>query len=540
MTDFYSVLKNSIVRRDLRSPADRLEVYEQAREAMIRKLWSFNPPLAEDEIDTRIGLFDAAVERIEDDLEVTYAQAEANELRRLVRRETPSEPPRQPLVYEGYDEEADYMPAFGGRPAIGEADYARPSPVYGRDDEDEFLPARHGYERYWEDIDEPEDERAYRRSDEHRQEPVSARRISYEERWPSPEPANDTEDEDNRFDDGPLEDAAYVGPDNDYEEPEYAPAARDVAAPQTPTWRERGPRPPDHREFTEQRPATPVAARVKHRNSRSRWQEPAYDDYDASEDRYAAFDRSARTRKKGKSSKTARGKRNPVRVLIITIAGLVAVLIGFNAYVFLPIIFGSDTRPPESASAPATTPPKIDERVPITAVPAGAATRIASDSATASEIPERNLDVEESLVVFDGRDPTVFEGTSNNPIQFDSDADGGFARVSSATTAAGARVVVGPGLAERLSGRTIRVTMLARSSVENGAVSLRFAYQSGLAISHWQSADLSSNYGALGMIWRVPAAQPTAAGDYILIEPGIPGDGTSTDIRSIKIDILAP
>jgi len=81
MTDFYSVLKNSIVRRDLRSPADRLEVYEQAREAMIRKLWSFNPPLAEDEIDTRIGLFDAAVERIEGDLEVAYAQEEADELR---------------------------------------------------------------------------------------------------------------------------------------------------------------------------------------------------------------------------------------------------------------------------------------------------------------------------------------------------------------------------------------------------------------------------------------------------------------------------
>jgi hypothetical protein len=36
-----------------------------------------------------------------------------------------------------------------------------------------------------------------------------------------------------------------------------------------------------------------------------------------------------------------------------------------------------------------------------------------------------------------------------------------------------------------------------------------------------------------------PAAHPSAAGVYLLIEPGIPGDGTSTDIRSIKIDILA-
>ena len=68
MTDFYSVLKNSIVRRNLRSPDDRREIYGQARKAMISKLWSFDPPLAEEEIDTRIGLFDAAVERIESDL----------------------------------------------------------------------------------------------------------------------------------------------------------------------------------------------------------------------------------------------------------------------------------------------------------------------------------------------------------------------------------------------------------------------------------------------------------------------------------------
>jgi hypothetical protein len=227
-------------------------------------------------------------------------------------------------------------------------------------------------------------------------------------------------------------------------------------------------------------------------------------------------------------------------MLIMTIAGLAAILIGFNAYVFLPIVFGSGSAPQEMAPAAAETLQKVDDRVPIAAAPAGAAARIVSDSATASEIPERNLDVVESLVIFDGRDPTVFEGTSNNPIQFDSDADGGFAQISSATSAAGARVVIGPGLAERLAGQTIRVTLLARSSVEKGAVSLRFAYQSGLAISHWQSADLSSSYGAFGMIWRVPAAHPSAAGDYLLVEPGIPGDGTSTDIRSIKIDILAP
>ena len=58
MSDFYSVLKQSIIERDLRSAAEREEVYAQARAAMIRRLWSYDPPLAEDEIDSRIGTFD--------------------------------------------------------------------------------------------------------------------------------------------------------------------------------------------------------------------------------------------------------------------------------------------------------------------------------------------------------------------------------------------------------------------------------------------------------------------------------------------------
>jgi hypothetical protein len=525
MTDFYSVLKNSIVRRDLRSPADRLEVYEQARRAMIQKLWSFNPPLAEDEIDTRIGLFDAAVERIEGDLELAYAQVEAVEPRRLTRSAPPPEPPRQPLVYEGYDEEADYMPAFGGRPATqGAANHAAPA-YQVEDEEDEFRPSRHGYERYWDDIDEPAVEEPYRDPYEARDRPLEARRVRDEQRWPSSEPTNGpyAEDEAKPDYDGPFEDAVYAEPDES-DEPAYAPPVR------------RGPMQP-----------APVRqeARATPRKSRGRWDEPVpetvYEGQEAPEERYAAFDRGARRRKEARPGKAAGGgERNPVRILIVTIAGLAAVLIGFNAYVFLPILFGSSSEPSESATAAATTPAKIDDRVPMAAIPAGTSARVASDSATASEIPERNLEVVESLVVFDGRDPTVFEGSSNNPIQFDGDADGGFARISSATSAAGARALIGPGLAERLAGRTIRVTLLARSSVENGAASLRFAYQSGLAVSHWQSADLSSNYGAFGMIWRVPAAHPSAAGDFLLIEPGIPGDGTGTDIRSIKIDILAP
>ena len=40
---------------------------------MINRLWSYDPPLAEDEIDHRIGQFDTAVARIEDDVVEVFA-----------------------------------------------------------------------------------------------------------------------------------------------------------------------------------------------------------------------------------------------------------------------------------------------------------------------------------------------------------------------------------------------------------------------------------------------------------------------------------
>ncbi len=517
MTDFYSVLKTSIVRRDLRSPADRLEVYDQARKAMIRKLWSFDPPLAEDEIDTRIGLFDAAVERIESDLEIAFAEADALEARRAPRRDPrrapPPEPQRQPLVYEGYDEDADYMPAFGGRAVARREDYDPPAPAYRAEQYDP--PPPRGYETRRAGREEPpEAAPVYRRN-----EPAEP---DYRQgHW------RDDEAEDEGYAD---EEAEAYDPRPVYAEEDYA-EEEDAET----DYRQPAFRPPAYQEPAEWRQAPPPERRREPRRPQNRWENAPPEAADETEGRYAAvFRRGASKRKTAKSAKEPReGGISPVRILVMTIAGLSVLLIAFNAYVFLPLIFGSEEAPPAVAAAP----PKVDDRVPIAGAPA--ATRIVSDSATASEIPGRNLEVTESLVVFDGRDPTVFEGASDNPIQFDSDAEGGFARISSATSAAGARAVIGPGLAERLAGKTVRITLLARSSNENGAATMRFAYQSGLAISHWQSADLPENYGTFGMIWRVPAVRTVGTGDYLLIEPGIPGDGTSTDIRSIKIDILA-
>ncbi|HMN87434.1 MAG TPA: hypothetical protein PKA74_15810, partial [Bauldia sp.] len=64
-------------------------------------------------------------------------------------------------------------------------------------------------------------------------------------------------------------------------------------------------------------------------------------------------------------------------------------------------------------------------------------------------------------------------------------------------------------------------------------MSLRFAYQSGLAISHWQSMSLTPEFETASFVWRVPKMRTNPAGDYILIEPGIPGDGTSADVQSV-------
>ena len=68
---------------------------------------------------------------------------------------------------------------------------------------------------------------------------------------------------------------------------------------------------------------------------------------------------------------------------------------------------------------------------------------------------------------------------------------------------------------------------------------MRFAYQSGVAISHWQTANLGPDYQAVALTWRVPALQTDRSGDVLLIQPGVPGDGTGADIKSIKIDLLS-
>ncbi|MCR4281786.1 MAG: hypothetical protein NUV72_01970, partial [Bauldia sp.] len=205
-------------------------------------------------------------------------------------------------------------------------------------------------------------------------------------------------------------------------------------------------------------------------------------------------------------------KRDKIQILAGAIAAMVIALIGLGLYFYL-------SRENDGVTL------AIGVR------------REVSDAATAARIPTDKLAVVQTYAVFDGRDPTIFATTPDNPVRFD--AQGGFARVSSSASAPGVKVTIGPGLAARLAGQRVRIVILARSSTELGAVAMRFAYQSGVAISHWQTASLAPEYEAAGMVWRVPTMRTSPSGDYLVIEPGIPGDGTGVDIKSIKIDMLA-
>ncbi len=460
MSDFYSVLKGSIVDRGLRSPAAREEVYAQARAAMIRQLWSYDPPLAEDEIDTRIGSFDRTVERIEGDLVAVFADPAPRPATSTRNRKPPPAKPTT-AVFEGYDDDADYATAANrpSREAPRPADAAR-----GRMNADEEEAIEIG--RF-----------ARRLAPDSLAERSAAveealREDTDEDEW--------SENEDRRPSQADESEHDYGHDDN----------LQDG--------------------FDENRGGD------------------SFDDEDRHEGRDSHADRDAAYR--GREDRARRlpaipnlwarqSEQNRIRILVGAIAAFAVVLITVATLIGISVF-----------SAPG---PGQQAEVPVG--PAGPATGVPEE---ATQIAAQAADVLQSFTVFDGRDPTVFESASDNPIRFDNDKDGNFARVTSSTTDAGTRVLLGPGLAGRLAGQMVRVVIMARSARENGAANMRFAYQSGVALSHWQSANLAPSYASYGLMWRVPAQRTDPNGDDLLIEPGIPGDGTAMEIQSVRIDLI--
>jgi hypothetical protein len=445
MSDFYTVLKQSIIDRGLRTPAQREAVYGQARAAIIRQLWSFDPPLAEDEIDARIGAFDRTVERIEGDVVSIFSEAPS----RRASRPQPAAPPRRAKVAE--DDEGVPAPAAPAPRKVAAAQKPpeparqarRPDPLAERSAAiEEALRGEYGTPAEKSVHDAPpigadygsEDESGWQAEDEY---------------------AADA------FRDDDLGDYAFASDDGDEGAEEHAPAP-----------------PASRRPRAARQAASPQAL----------W--------------------------------SGLSERAQVRILIgaIALLGLVLLL----AIVAATTSLFSGSRGGGEAEVPAQ--------------PGG----IITAAQPATIVASQPADVVQSFNLFDGSDPTVFESASDNPVRFDKDADGqSFARISSSTANPGVRLNIGPGIANRLAGKPARIVIVARSSRESGAPNMRFAYQSGVALSHWQSADLGSDYASYGIVWRVPAMQTDPNGDYLLIEPGIPGDGTAADIRSVRLELLA-
>ncbi|MCP4382322.1 MAG: hypothetical protein GY798_13065 [Hyphomicrobiales bacterium] len=471
MSDFYAVLKQSIIDRELRSPDDRDAAYAQARAAIVRRLWSYDPPLSEDEIDDRIGQFDLAVERIESEVIEVFAAG--------------PEPVDQVVP-------ANYVEA--------------PPPVYDdpeRDDGDE----RHGNEPTLEpdDIATSPGDIVTAGSGAP---PTAKRRESVAELFVT-------------LDARSL--AVEQALNGQADEPAVAPELATPAGPEPPLAGPEPPLAPDHPELDDFVP--PPGLLPEHAPNA---EEPPPDEGNAlvatdepvnwyrpnspatappsrkrkiPPQRPATAGRPRRARASRPDTDTRQ-----VRSLIVAVTALAAALIAALVYVLSPLYLGNNE--------------------PVLAGPPG----LPGSAGTAS-LPADSL---QRFTLFDGSDPTIFKAAPGNPVRFSGEA----ARISTSAGSAGATAAIGPGLATRLAGHNVRVTVMARTVRENGALNLRIAYQSGLAISHWRTANLTAELAPVELEWRVPALRTDPGGGAILIEPGIPGDGTAAEIAAITIDVL--
>lgn len=464
MSDLYSLIRRSIIDRGLISAAAREEVYQQARTAVIRELWSYEPPLTEDEIDARVGQFDLAIDELEGDL--ADALAEPAE----VPPAEPSRPAKGAVsVFEGYDRDTDYVPAYVAQPR------PRPSeqgPSSARAERSLPPPASGGGAAA--------------------RDPLALRSAAIEAALRSAGADDLVFEEERRAEQHPDSEDAEFGRPHAFAE----------------TAETDDDHHPTRRSWEDDRPGSEEG-------------EAWHDDDDDAEARPS----SSGPQHEGNETFEAPAKRpwtelfadlnerTRIRILIGAIAGLGLVLVVLAGLMLSSLLSPSGGRPQTAAVAPGPTP--VESGADETAAPA---------------------DIAQTFTVFDGSDPTVFESGPGNPVRFDKSA--GFARITSSAADPGVRVIIGPGLAGRFSGRSVRVTLLARAARENGATGLRFAYENGIAISNWQTANLANDFVSYSLVWRVPALRVDPNTDQLLIEPGIPGDGTAADIKSIKIDVL--
>ncbi len=532
MSDFYTILRKSILDRGIAESSERTAIYAQARRAMIRRLWSFDPPLDGDEVERRIAAFDVAVSDIEADVTAAFSDADdpPDEA-----EDDYAERPAEASRYEADDPEADYheadyreagyreagyreattasratarrVPRAGHRDAghreaeYRERDYDRAAsraadgrdPEYGARDDYPVarrtrLPALADPAAFGRQVREAGLVRYYE----------EARRVEAEQQQSRYDRDYETPYEEPEYDEPPPVPSRALARRQPQPEPLADPYADEPGYGEPPP---RRPRPSDRWSTENDEPREPREPKPRKTASTSAQRRLGLDDDGPQR----------RQRQRQKRPRRPLSDRDKIFMLLGAIGVCVLVLGGIGVYVLMPRDGGVTV--------------DIDARHEV------------SDAATAVRLAAQAMPIDQTFMLFDGRDPTVFETSPDNPIHFDASA--GSVRISSSTGSPGVKVLVGPGLATRLAGHQVRVTIVARSSTDTGAASMRFAYQSGVAISHWQTANLGADFQAVALTWRVPTQQTDRNGDILLIQPGVPGDGTGADIKSIRIDLLA-
>jgi len=562
MTDFYTVLCNALDRVGAVDFEERDRVYGHVRDVMLRKLRNHRPPLLEAEIESRLNTFDAAIDRIETEL------AE----------------PSQRFVHQGgaQSRRERLEVAAEADEASADADWAEeeppPEPVWGS-------PA---IEMAWDETaeqwrDPPED--SHNRS----------RAVSEEDEWDTPGQWNEYGDETNEDrepavrswaaddTDRGARPAAYREPADDEDArsdrrsgreargglfarlaglfARREPARRDERKRRPPAGRAQeldpidelagrlgsesrgarreplllsGPGRPEPRLFLpspdsagdEERPRslpqsevpTPVPSRAA--PAPRRWDQ--FEEEDERPRRRRSRRRETPPRRERRrqapppepteeeaafAEAPADRRSNQRRILRFALLAFAVIVFAWAAYVFVPILFPAE---PEG-----TEPEPVETAEPVPAAEAG-----------------------EQFVLFRGEDPTIFESGSDNPVEFVAGGEGGgYVQIGSTITSGGARAVIGPGLAEQLAGHEVRVIMEVRGSPSQPAATTRLGYQRGVAINDWKILRVPTDFGVISATWVVG---PDAGNreDYLLIEPGVPGDGNSIDIRAIAIEII--
>ncbi|MFI5408976.1 hypothetical protein [Kaistia sp. UC242_56] len=582
MSQLQTVLRRSVAHLAPSDHDGRERMFTSAREAMIRLLWSYDPPLTPSEIDSKIDEFDGVVASIlsehrNADGDAPEGDEAEDEPSSLVTPEPgvlakpealpfstalalpPREPARKLARFEPLSQIGSPTPtrsdgenSAGTAPRADAALFAALAALDGtvsdkpagrRDSailskSTQAAPAAApGVTQGWRPEEEPDsaDEEASRPWDKPAEdEPAPDDRPSEAdetEDLPDDEAADDADSDEAELldeqepldDDAPDDEPDEDDPDDDDSGPE---SAEDILR--------------RHRERFDVRAASRAQPL------------PALED-EVEEDRdEEPFDTDAQDEDPLDEDEPRRGLGDRLRDfagaisgrMIGIIAGVILLLVaGLGGAAFLlsrgPTPTATATQTEPSAPAPAQSAPPTDIAGVIAAAPPEEAPTPAAPATPApvAEIPAGALALE-TLNLFDGRDPSVFQSLPDNPVRFEGDTQGGFARVSSSIHSTGSRITVGRGVYERLAGRTIRIVVVARAAATSPTHSLRFAYQNGRSLSPWKDGELGKDYAPLSATWTVPKERGGPETDAVLIEPGIPGDGTAADIKSVRIEVL--